>query len=88
MGIPESSQPKSCDITFLSNSLLLLSNNKYLMIPPLLSTTGALICRLVDGDKIELLLKVAKLILVQGVHADDAVCVRHCVRACAMCACA
>jgi len=49
------------------------------MIPPLLSTTGPLICLLVDGDKIELLLQVAKVIRVEGVHADD-VCVRARVR--------
>ena len=49
------------------------------MIPPLLSTTGLLICLLVDGDKIELLLQVAKVIRVEGVHADD-VCVRARVR--------
>jgi len=51
------------------------------MIPPLLSTTGPLICLLVDGDKIELLLQVAKVIRVEGVHADD-VCVRACARVC------
>ena len=51
------------------------------MIPPLLSTTGLLICLLVDGDKLELLLQVAQVIQVEGegVHADD-VCVRACVR--------
>ena len=51
------------------------------MIPPLLSTTGRLICLLVDGDKIELLLQVAKVIRVEGVHADD-VCVRARVCVC------
>jgi hypothetical protein len=40
-----------------------------------------LICLLVDGDKIELLLQVAKVIRVEGVHADD-VCVRACARVC------
>ena len=33
------------------------------------------------GDKIELLLQVAKVIQVEGVHADD-VCVRACARVC------
>ena len=54
------------------------------MIPPLLSTTGLLICLRVDGDTIELLLQVAKVIQVEGVHADD-VCVRACVRDVCVC---
>ena len=46
-----------------------------------------LCCRNVMHDPGELR-KIAQVILVQGVHADDDVCVRHCLSACAMCACA